>query len=47
MLQALRDSPEDDEPLTEEDLAALREAEDDIAAGRVVAHEDLRRRVLS
>ena len=46
VLKALRDAPSDDEPLTEEDLAALEEAYEDLAHGRVVAHEEARRRLL-
>jgi hypothetical protein len=34
---ALRNAPDDDEPLTQEDLEALREAEEDVAQGRVVS----------
>jgi hypothetical protein len=30
-------------PLTDEDRAALREAREDVAAGRVISMEDLRR----
>jgi predicted transcriptional regulator len=41
--RALRDAPIDDEPVTDEDLAAIAEAEADIAAGRVVSHEEIRR----
>lgn len=43
---ALRNAPEDDEPLTEEEMAALREAEEDVAEGRVVSHEQARRFLL-
>jgi len=32
-LEALRNAPEDDEPLTEEDLKAIEEAEEAIARG--------------
>ncbi|MBI5087767.1 MAG: hypothetical protein HZB15_02550 [Actinobacteria bacterium] len=35
--------PDDDEPLTDDDRAALAEAWDDVAAGRVVSHEEVRR----
>jgi predicted transcriptional regulator len=39
----LRDAPLDDEPETEEERAAVAEAEADFAAGRVVSHEAIRR----
>lgn len=34
-IQALREMPMDDEPLTDEDLNAIREGREDIKAGRV------------
>jgi len=37
------DAPMDDEPLTDEDIQAIAEAEEDIAAGRTQSLEDLRR----
>ena len=46
VLAALRNAPPDDEPLTEEDVAALEEAYEDLAQGRVVSHEEARRRLL-
>lgn len=36
VLMAFLNAPEDDEPLTDEDLAAIAEAKADIAAGRTV-----------
>ena len=45
-LWSLRDAPADDEPLTAEDEAALAEAERDVAQGRVVPHDEARRRLL-
>ncbi len=39
----LDNAPMDDEPLTEEDKVAIREANEDIAAGRVVSHEEMKR----
>lgn len=39
----LDEAPLDDEPLADEDRAALREAREDVAAGRVISMEDLRR----
>jgi predicted transcriptional regulator len=41
--RVLRDAPIDDEPVTDEDLAAIAEAEADIAAGRVVSDQEIRR----
>ena len=46
LVDALRDAPVDDEPLTEEDLAALEEAWEDVAHGRLISHEEIRRRFL-
>jgi hypothetical protein len=46
VLKALREAPLDDEPVTEEDLKALEEAWEDVRQGRVVSHEEVRRRVL-
>ncbi len=46
-LYSLRDAPADDEPLTTADEAALAEAETDVAEGRVVSHDEARRRLLS
>ena len=39
----LRDAPIDDEPETDEERAAVAEAREDLAAGRVVSHEQTRR----
>ena len=39
----LAEAPVDDEPLTDEDRVAIQEGLDDIAAGRVVPHEVVRR----
>lgn len=36
-------APLDDEPLTDEDIDALREMREDAAAGRMVSLDDLRR----
>ena len=46
VLKALRDAPPDDEPLMEEDVAALEEAYEDLAQGRVFSHEEVWRRLL-
>ncbi len=43
---SLRDAPWDDEPLTEEELEGLEEAREDTRAGRLVTHEEARRRLL-
>jgi predicted transcriptional regulator len=37
-------APEDDEPFTTEEKAAVREAEEDFAAGRTVSHEEMLRK---
>jgi len=44
-LRALANAPEDDEAVTEEEEIAVRDAYADIAAGRVVSHEEVRRRL--
>jgi hypothetical protein len=44
LLAALATAPLDDEEVTEEDRAALREAEADLTAGRTVSTDELRRR---
>ncbi len=44
MLMVLMNAPEDDEDLTDEDLAAIAEGEADIARGDVVSSEDVKRR---
>ena len=41
--RVLREAESDDEPVTEEDLAAIAEAQADLAAGRVVSHQEMRR----
>ena len=40
---ALADVPVDDEPVTDDDLSAIDESDADIAAGRVVSMQQLRR----
>jgi predicted transcriptional regulator len=45
-LWSLSDAPADDEPLTSDDEAALAEAERDVAEGRIVPHDEARRRLL-
>lgn len=43
VLWALVTAPEDDEPLTEEDIAAIEEAKAEIQAGNWISHEELER----
>ena len=43
VLEAFLNAPLDDEPLTEEDMQAIKEAEEDIAAGRVKSWKELKR----
>lgn len=43
VLRALLEAPEDDEPETEEERAAVAEAYKDLKAGRVVGHEQIKR----
>jgi len=42
VMRALRNAPEDDEPLTDEDHEALEEGRRALAAGDVVSDEELR-----
>lgn len=46
VLRALESAPEDDEPETPEEAAAVQEAREDLMAGRVISHEEARRRLL-
>ena len=39
----LEDVPVDDEPVTDDDLSAIAESDTDIAAGRIISMEELRR----
>ena len=41
--RALAGVPDDDELLTAEDLAAIAESDEDLAAGRIISLEDLKR----
>lgn len=43
VVAAFREAPEDDEPWTEADQAAMAEADADFAAGRTVSHEEIKR----
>jgi len=42
---SLLNAPVDDEPLTEEDVKALEEADEDIRRGDVMTTEELKRRL--
>ena len=46
MLLTLAAAPWEDEIITEEEEAAVREAKEDVAAGRLTPHEEVRRRLL-
>ena len=46
VISALLRAPQDDEPETPEEAAVVREAYKDISAGRVVSHEEARRRLI-
>lgn len=45
LIRLLREAPEDDEELSADDLVALEEARADMAAGRVLTHDQVRRRL--
>jgi hypothetical protein len=47
LLRALLAAPEDDEPLTDEDLAALAEARAEFARGETMSLEEAERRLLA
>ncbi len=44
LLQALANAPEDDEPWTDEDEAAVAVSRADVAAGRTLSHEEMLRK---
>ena len=44
-LRAFLEAPEDDEPLTDEDVAAIEEGKAEIARGEVSDWEDVKRRI--
>ena len=46
VLLAFLNAPEDDEPLTDEDLAAIAEAKADVARGDVVSLKEVERQLL-
>ena len=41
--EAFKNAPLDDEPLTEEDEIAIKEANEDFVAGRFITHKDLKK----
>ena len=45
LLKTLADAPVDDEPLTNSDLVALKEAWEDVAAGNLISNETLKERL--
>ena len=45
LLRTLLDAPEDDEEETPEEAAAVAEAYEDIRAGRLISHEEAKRRL--
>lgn len=45
-LRAISRAPIDDEPLTAEDEDAAREGLEELASGKTISHEELRRRLL-
>ena len=42
LFRILAEATWDDEPVTDEDLEAIEESNRDIAAGRVISHQDLK-----
>lgn len=46
-LRTLARAREDDEPETDDERAAVTEAEEDLRHGRVIEHEEVRHRLLS
>ena len=44
---SLEDAPEDDEPVTQEDIEAQAEARADVAAGRIYSHEEAKRLIFA
>ena len=41
--EVFKNAPWDDEPLTDADKQAIKEADENFAAGRFVTHEDLKK----
>jgi hypothetical protein len=46
LLRALLSAPEDDEPISDEDVAEIEAGRADIKAGRVISGDEARRRIL-
>lgn len=46
VLEAIRTAPEDDEPVTAEDVKAIREGDEDAKGGRLVPHHEAKQRLL-
>lgn len=46
VLRAFLNAPEDDEPETEEEKAAVAEAYEELKAGEGLSHEDVKKRLL-
>jgi hypothetical protein len=44
LVRALESAPEDDEPITEEDEAAISEGRADVAAGRTISLDEFERK---
>ena len=44
LLKAVARAPEDDEPWTDDDEAAVAESRADVAAGRTLSHEEMLRK---
>ncbi len=44
LLRAVARAPEDDEPWTDDDEAAVAESRADVAAGRTLSHEEMLRK---
>ena len=45
VLKAAREAPLDDEPVTPEEEAALEESHREVAAGKVISHAELKRKL--
>ncbi len=46
VLQAIRAAPEDEEPVTEEDMQAIEEGDRDARAGRLIPQGEAKRRLV-
>jgi hypothetical protein len=45
VLKAARDAPLDDEPETDEERAAIEEARREVAEGKLIPHDEVRRKL--